>query len=97
MNTVRVVGGARKSELLRAAGISNAENWIVAFRCAQTFRLALMSPFADAAANNLKNAVDTLKFKVRSGDWIEMTCGREKQGCWLQSSRYGLFQHQARH
>ena len=83
VNTVRVVGGARKAELLKAAGISNAENWI-AFRCAQTFPAgADVTIRWDASANNLKNAVDTLKFKVRSGEWIEMTCGRENKdaGC----------------
>ena len=90
VNTVRVVGGARKSELLKAAGISNVENWI-AFRCAQTFPAgADVTIRWDAAANNLKNAIDTLKFKVRSGEWIEMTCGRENKdaGCNPLSAVY---------
>jgi len=87
---VRVIGGARKSELLKAAGISNAENWI-AFRCAQTFPAgADVSIRWDAAANNLKNAADTLKFKVRSGEWIEMSCARENKdaGCNPLSTVY---------
>jgi uncharacterized protein YfaS (alpha-2-macroglobulin family) len=82
-DTVRVIGGQRKAQLLAAAGVTNPENWI-AFRCTQTFpqgadviiRWDAVSPASFAAA-------DYLRFKVRSGDWLEFACGRENReaGC----------------
>ena len=83
VDTVRVIGGARKAELLKAAGISNAENWI-AFRCTQNFPSgANVTIRWDSPTAATKQAVDTLRFKVRSGDWLELTCSRENKdaGC----------------
>ncbi|TAG06100.1 MAG: hypothetical protein EAZ43_01015 [Betaproteobacteria bacterium] len=83
VDTVRVVGGKRKSELLQAAGISNPENWI-AFRCTQNFPSgADVIVRWDSASPGSFQAADYLRFKVRSGEWLEMTCGRENKdsGC----------------
>ena len=79
VDTVRVIGGNRKTELLRAAGISNAENWI-AFRCTQNFPSgADVTIRWDSPTAASKQAVDTLRFKVRSGDWLKLSCSRENK------------------
>ena len=83
VDTVRVIGGKRKADLLQAAGVSNAENWI-AFRCTQNFPSgADVIVRWDSASPGSFKAADYLRFKVRSGDWLEMTCGRENKeaGC----------------
>ncbi|MBL8308919.1 MAG: hypothetical protein JNL19_00710 [Burkholderiales bacterium] len=83
VDTVRPVGGARRSEVLRAAGISNTENWI-AFRCTQNFPSgANVTIRWDSPTANTKQAVETLRFKVRAGDWLELNCSRENKdaGC----------------
>ncbi len=78
VNTVRVIGGKRKEELLKAAGISNAENWI-AFRCAQAFPSgADVIVRWDSRAETFQ-AAEYLRFKVRSGEWLEFTCMRENK------------------
>ncbi len=79
VDTVRVIGGSRKVELLKAAGISNAENWI-AFRCTQNFPSgADVTIRWDSATAATKQAVDTLRFKVRAGDWLKLSCSRENK------------------
>jgi len=83
VDSVRVVGGARKAELLKLAGINNAENWI-AFRCTQNFPSgANVTVRWDSPSANSKQAADTLRFKVRSGDWLDVNCSRENKdaGC----------------
>ena len=83
VDTVRPVGGARRTEVLRAAGISNTENWI-AFRCTQNFPSgANVTIRWDSPTANTKQAVETLRFKVRSGDWLDVNCSRENKdaGC----------------
>jgi alpha-2-macroglobulin len=83
VDTVRVIGGKRKADLLQAAGISNAENWI-AFRCTQNFPTgADVIVRWDSVSPGSFQAADYLRFKVRSGEWLEMTCGRENKesGC----------------
>ncbi len=78
-DTVRVIGGQRKAELLAAAGISNPENWI-AFRCTQTFpQGADVIIRWDAASPASFAAADYLRYKVRSGDWLEFACERENK------------------
>ncbi len=82
-DTVRVIGGQRKAQLLAAAGVTNAENWI-AFRCTQTFPLGADVIIRwDAASPASFAAADYLRFKVRSGDWLEFACERENReaGC----------------
>ncbi|WP_395707171.1 hypothetical protein [Casimicrobium huifangae] len=83
VDNVRPVGGARRAEVLRAAGISNTENWI-AFRCTQNFPSgANVTIRWDSPTANTKQAVEVLRFKVRSGDWLEVNCSRENKdaGC----------------
>lgn len=83
VDNVRPVGGARRTEVLRAAGISNTENWI-AFRCTQNFPSgANVTIRWDSPTANTKQAVEILRFKVRSGDWLEVNCSRENKdaGC----------------
>ncbi|MCZ2136367.1 MAG: hypothetical protein LC098_13230 [Burkholderiales bacterium] len=80
---VRVIGGARKTEALKASGIDNAENWI-AFRCNQTLPTgAAVQIRWDAASAATRQAVETLRYKVRDDDWLELRCPREnaKSGC----------------
>ncbi len=78
VNNVRVIGGKRKEELLNAAGISNAENWI-AFRCAQNFPAGADVIIRWDSQANTFQAADYLRFKVRSSDWLEFTCLRENK------------------
>jgi alpha-2-macroglobulin len=83
VDTVRVIGGKRKADLLQAAGVSNPENWI-AFRCTQNFPTgADVIVRWDSASPGSFQAADYLRFKVRSGEWLEYTCGRENKesGC----------------
>ncbi|MFN3630916.1 MAG: hypothetical protein ACK4XK_12810, partial [Casimicrobiaceae bacterium] len=78
-DTVRVIGGKRKAELLAAAGITNPENWI-AFRCTQTFpQGAEVTIRWDAASPASSAAADYLRYKVRSGDWLVFACERENR------------------
>ncbi len=79
VNTVRVIGGKRKEELLSAAGVSNPENWI-AFRCAQNFPSGADVIIRWDSQANTFQAADYLRFKVRSGEWLEFTCMRENKG-----------------
>jgi alpha-2-macroglobulin len=78
VNNVRVIGGKRKEELLNAAGISNAENWI-AFRCTQNFPAGADVIIRWDSQANTFQAADYLRFKVRSGEWLEFTCLRENK------------------
>ena len=79
VDSVRTFGGARRTEVLRAAGITNTENWI-AFRCTQNFPSGANVILRwDSPTASTKQAVDTLRFKVRSGDWLELTCSRENK------------------
>lgn len=78
-DTVRVIGGQRKAQLLAAAGVTNPENWI-AFRCTQTFPLGADVIIRwDAASPASFAAADYLRYKVRSGDWLEFACERENR------------------
>jgi alpha-2-macroglobulin len=79
VNTVRVIGGKRKEELLQAAGVSNPENWI-AFRCTQNFPSGADVIIRWDSKPNTFQAADYLRFKVRTGEWLEFTCMRENQG-----------------
>ncbi len=79
VNTVRVIGGKRKEELLQAAGISNPENWI-AFRCTQNFPSGADVIIRWDSKADTFQAADYLRFKVRTGEWLEFTCMRENQG-----------------
>ena len=82
-DTVRVIGGARRTQILAAAGIANPENWIV-FRCTQTFpQGADVIIRWDASSPTSFAAADYLRFKVRSGEWLELACVRENReaGC----------------
>ena len=93
VDSVRVVGGARKAELLKAAGVTNAENWI-AFRCTQNFPGGANVIIRwDSPAAGSKLAADLLRFKVRSGDWLELSCTRENKdaGCNPLSTVYVAF------
>ena len=77
VDSVRTFGGARRTEVLKAAGITNTENWI-AFRCTQNFPSGANVIIRwDSPTAATKQAVDTLRFKVRSGDFLELTCSRE--------------------
>jgi alpha-2-macroglobulin len=78
VNNVRVIGGKRKEELLSAAGISNAENWI-AFRCTQNFPAGADVIIRWDSQANTFQAADYLRFTVRSGEWLEFTCLRENK------------------
>jgi alpha-2-macroglobulin len=78
VNNVRVIGGKRKEELLSAAGISNAENWI-AFRCTQNFPAGADVIIRWDSKADTFQAADYLRFKVRSGEWLEFTCLRENK------------------
>ncbi|MGL5004067.1 MAG: hypothetical protein ACRDAM_14105, partial [Casimicrobium sp.] len=78
VNNVRVIGGKRKEELLNAAGISNPENWI-AFRCTQNFPAGADVIIRWDSQANTFQAADYLRFKVRSGEWLEFTCLRENK------------------
>ena len=83
VDSVRTLGGARRTEVLKAAGITNAENWI-AFRCTQNFPSGANVIIRwDSPTAATKQAVDTLRFQVRSGDFLELTCSRENKdaGC----------------
>jgi hypothetical protein len=78
-DTVQVIGGRRKEEVLKAAGIGNAENWI-AFRCTQQFPSGADVIIRwDAASAGSFAAADYLRFKVRSGDWLELNCTKENK------------------
>lgn len=78
VNTVRVIGGKRKEELLAAAGISNPENWI-AFRCTQNFPAGADVIIRWDSQANTFQAADYLRYTVRSGEWLEFTCMRENK------------------
>ena len=93
VDSVRTFGGARRTEVLKAAGISNTENWI-AFRCTQNFPSGANVIIRwDSPTAATKQAVDTLRFKVRSGDFLELTCSRENKdaGCNPLSNIYVSF------
>jgi alpha-2-macroglobulin len=79
VNTVRVIGGKRKDELLQAVGVSNPENWI-AFRCTQNFPSGADVIIRWDSKPDTFQAADYLRFKVRTGEWLEFTCMRENQG-----------------
>ncbi len=90
VDSVRTFGGARRNEVLKAAGISNTENWI-AFRCTQNFPSGANVIIRwDSPTAATKQAADTLRFKVRSGDWLELSCSRENKdaGCNPLSNVY---------
>ena len=90
VDSVRTFGGARRGEVLKAAGITNTENWI-AFRCTQNFPSGANVIIRwDSPTAATKQAVETLRFKVRSGDWLELTCSRENRdaGCNPLSNVY---------
>ena len=90
VDTVRTFGGARRTETLKAAGITNTENWI-AFRCTQNFPSgANVTIRWDSPSANTKQAAETLRFKVRSGDWLDVNCSRENKdaGCNPLSTVY---------